>query len=267
MESYRLKNIILLILALTNLFLLATLLSRRADEARLLHASAEQVSQLFARQDIALDPDLIPSGRPSEVLNLARNTKEEGRLAAFFLGRDTDVTDEGGGLTRYESSQGSLVFRSSGDFDLTASLETPEPEDFCAGFFRRFGYREESAELDGGTGTVTALQYFSGIPVVNCTVTFTFSNGTLSSVIGRHLPEKNAAAAAADCITAFTAMTAFLSARSEARLDCSTVTEVELGYALQNTPAAPLSLVPVWRITTDAFQCYVNSMTGEVVWL
>lgn len=265
MESYRLKNIILLILALTNLFLLATLLSRRADEAKLLRASAEQVSQLFAQQDIALDPDLIPGSRPGAVLNLARNVKEENRLAAFFLGQDTDFTDEGGGLTRYESRQGNLVFRSSGDFDLTASLEVSDPEDFCAGFFRRFDYREKSAELAGGTGTVTALQYFNGLPVVNCTVTLTFSSGILSSVIGRHLPEKNAVAATADCITAFTALTAFLSARSEERLDCGSVTGVELGYELQSTPATPLSLVPVWRITTDTFQCYVNSSTGEVV--
>lgn len=266
MESYRLKNIILLLLVVTNFFLLATLLSRWADETRLQESAATQLVQLFSSRGVELDAKIIPKETPSTLLTLTRSSQEEEKLAAFFLGSDASFQDDGGGLTRYQSDLGTLTFLSSGDFNLTASLSADDPQKLCDDFFQQFHYQEATFSLEKDSGTVTAMQYFDGRPVVNCTVTLTFSDGVLVSASGRHLPSGSSSESAADCISAATALTSFLQALADQDRTCSQVRAVELGYALQNTPATPLSLTPVWRITTDSFYCYVNSISGEVVW-
>ncbi|MDR3729118.1 MAG: hypothetical protein Q3X94_04980, partial [Oscillospiraceae bacterium] len=68
MESYRLKNIILLLLVVTNFFLLATLLSRWADETRLQESAATQLVQLFSSRGVELDAKNIPKETPSTLL-------------------------------------------------------------------------------------------------------------------------------------------------------------------------------------------------------
>ena len=72
METSRLKNIIILILALTNLCLLGLLTMRfttgyaARDEAR------QQMVQLFAAEGVSLDGDLIPSTDPPAGLRRGR---------------------------------------------------------------------------------------------------------------------------------------------------------------------------------------------------
>lgn len=44
----------------------------------------------------------------------------------------------------------------------------------------------------------------------------------------------------------------------------SSITEVSLCYELQSTTAAPMALVPSWRIVTDTATFYVNCISGTV---
>lgn len=95
MESYRLKNIILLLLVVTNLFLLATLLFRWVDEARLQESAATELVQLFSSRGVELDAKTISQEIPSSLLTLTRSSQEEEKLAAFFLGEDVSFQDDG----------------------------------------------------------------------------------------------------------------------------------------------------------------------------
>ena len=45
---------------------------------------------------------------------------------------------------------------------------------------------------------------------------------------------------------------------------CTEVSALDSGYLLQSSASAPLRLIPVWRITTDVNNYYVNCKTGEV---
>ena len=85
METSRLKNIIILILALTNLCLLGLLTMRfttgyaARDEAR------QQMVQLFAAEGVSLDGGLIPSTDPPAGLTLTRDPEEEQKLAEEIM--------------------------------------------------------------------------------------------------------------------------------------------------------------------------------------
>jgi len=265
MESYRLKNIILIILALLNVFLISVLWIRRVDQQERKEEAKAQMVQLLASHDIGLEADLIPAGRPNSVLTLTRDVKEEEKLAQHLLGGDTVYSYEGGSLSRYENERGVLVFRSGGDFDLTGAIPAENPEALCEKFSRAFRYEESASTLENGSGTVTALQYFDGSPVVNATVVFTFTDYELCSISGRHLPPRHSDEIQAECISASTALVTFLQACEEQGVSCDSVSEITMGYELQSTPAMPLSLLPVWRIRTDTFDCYVNAISNEAV--
>ena len=65
-------------------------------------------------------------------------------------------------------------------------------------------------------------------------------------------------------LSAFAALTAFQQMRHESSSVVSAITEISLCYELQSTAAAPMALVPSWRITTDTASFYVNCVSGTV---
>ena len=85
MASYRLKNIIILILALTNLCLLGLLAVRMGTGYSSRQEATEQMAALFAAEGVSLDPDLVPGTVPPAGLTLARDSGEERKLAEFLV--------------------------------------------------------------------------------------------------------------------------------------------------------------------------------------
>ena len=85
MQSSRLKNIIILILLLTNLSLAAVVVSRQADHQEGLEQVRQQLVTLFAAENVELDEDLISSETPPLSRTLTRDTQQEDDLAAFLL--------------------------------------------------------------------------------------------------------------------------------------------------------------------------------------
>ena len=76
MESFRLKNIVILILVLMNLCLLG-LLGLRVTTGLSAQAEArEQMVQLYAAEGVFLDGDLISGTTPPAGLTLTRDTAE-----------------------------------------------------------------------------------------------------------------------------------------------------------------------------------------------
>ena len=120
MESSRLKNIIILILLLVNVFLLASLVSRRMSQASAQRQAAQQLTDLFASAGVTLDPDVISKSSVPPTLSLSRSDDEDRKVAAFFLGDALIQSDDAGDSHAYDSSfgTGSGVFRSNGSFDL-----------------------------------------------------------------------------------------------------------------------------------------------------
>ena len=116
MESFRLKNIIILILALMNLCLLGLLGVRLTTGYSAQAEARQQMVQLFAAEGVSLDDGIIPSATPPAGLTLSRDPDEDEKLAGFLLGDGLVMSDGGGGVTTYQSENGNAVFRSDGTF-------------------------------------------------------------------------------------------------------------------------------------------------------
>ncbi len=264
MDRYRLKNIIILILVLVNLFLLGSLASRKTAETSARRRTVQELVDLFAAYDMTLDPEVISDETPPDSRLLTRDLALEERTAGFLLGQDLSSANQGGGIYTYASHKGAALFRSSGSFDAVGTLAAEDVEDFCQDFCREFFFEDPVFTLDEtGTGTATAIRRCAGLPVYNCSVVFTLEEGRLVSVNGTLLPE-NYTSSSADMLSALAALTAFQNAKQSSGAVASVVTGMELCYELQSTTTASMSLVPVWCVTTDTVNYYVNCVTGAV---
>lgn len=266
MERYRLKNIIILILVLLNAFLLVSLGIRGTKEHTARRAQQQELVALFAADGMTLDPALIPSDTELSAYTLIREESLEKRVAVFWLGSISERTAQGGGIYTYSGSHGAAVFRDTGSFDIAGALSSGDAESLCRDFCKKFSYTEPVFTLDEtSSGTVTALRLWGDVPVFNGAVAFTLDHGTVTAVSGSLLPDTGTAAAEEQpLLSAFAALTAFQQMRHESSSVVSAITEISLCYELQSTAAAPMALVPSWRITTDTASFYVNCVSGTV---
>ena len=167
MERYRLKNIIILILALLNAFLLVALGIRGTEEHTARRTQQQELVALFAADGMTLDPALIPADTELSAYTLLRDETLEKNAAAFWLGTVSERTAQGGGIYTYSGSHGAAVFRDTGSFDIAGTLSGGDAASLCRDFCKKFSYTEPAFTLDEtGSGTATALRQWNGAPCI-----------------------------------------------------------------------------------------------------
>ena len=221
---------------------------------------------LFAADGMTLDPALIPADTELSAYTLLRDETLEKNAAAFWLGTISERTAQGGGIYTYSGSHGAAVFRDTGSFDIAGTLSQGDAQSLCREFCKKFSYAEPVFTLDEtGSGTGTALRQWKGGTVVNVSVTFTVSDGTVTAVSGSLLPDTGIDSSEGQpLLSAFAALTAFQQMRHESSFVVSAITGISLCYELQSTAAAPMTLMPSWQIATDTASFYVNCASGTV---
>ena len=265
MDRFRLKNVIILILILTDLALMGALVYRRTVGQSVHIRGAEELSALLAADGIQLDPGIIPQTDPPEGRSLTRDTALDRKAAAFLLGKGLTSFNQGGGVYSYTSSAGAALFRDNGSFDAAGTLSSGSGETRCREFCEEFHYASLVSRLDEeGSGTMTAVRQFGGLPVFNASITFTLNRNVLVSVSGTLLPETFTVTEDTVPLSALAALTAFQLQVRETGAVATSITDLYLCYELQSTAASPMSLVPAWCLVTDTVKYYVNCFTGAV---
>lgn len=267
LDRYLLKNIIIVILVLANGFLLGSFITRELSASRVQRQTEEQLTALFAADNITLEEGAISLKNPPTACTLSRDIQREQAAATFFLGKGVLREDQGGGTYTYSSEIGVARFRANGSFDIVGSLCSQDVEALCRSFCKAFSYDapvfSETTEETGSIGV--AICRHNNLPVFNCTITFTVDHGTLLTVSGTLLPEESSAQPAErEPLSASAALTAFQQMRRESFAVASAVTETYPCYELQGSTASALSLIPTWCVVTDASNYYVNCHTGIV---
>lgn len=266
MDRYRLKNIIILILALVNLFLLGSIIQRHNAQISSHQNAVEQLCELFEADGVELLPERIPSKQPPESLSLSRSSELEEKAAALLLGSTYQETDQGGGILTCTSERGTALFRANGSFEASGTLGTKDSLAFSREFCHRFGYSKPEFQLDkAGNGSGEALRLWDGLPIFNSSIRFTFTQGQLTQIEGILLSE-NATPLPPEVepLSALAALTRFQQARKETGAVVNAITDISLCYELQSSTSLPISLVPAWCIDSNTVKYYVNAVTGVV---
>ena len=264
MKTSRLKNIVIAILALVNVFLLALLVARGAQERSARRRTEEELVRLYANAGVELPAALIPRELPRlAAADPARDQSAEAAFAETLLGA-CSLEDVGGGIYRYRGEKGACLFRSSGSVEATLERSVGSREAFCESLFSANGYAALFSDVQSdGTGTVVAVRMLGSGMVFNARLALRFYRGSLISVTGSFVPgvEPPEGVEGMDGVTALVRFLDYSRGSGEV---CTAVTDVRAGYLLQSTASAAQRLIPAWCVVTDVNQYYVNMTSGEV---
>lgn len=273
MEWSKIKNIIILILLATNGLLLGLMLyqdsASRARKSELITAAVA----VLADSGVTVERELVPEGQAARPVSMQRDITLEETMARTLLG---PCQSEAAGTTyTYVSANGSAIFRSTGDFVVTysaqgaaAPAEGESPAGHGLALLEEAGLscRLEGEELQGGQTLVTVCQTWEDIPVFSCGITLVYDDQQrLLSIQGRRLMARQGQPLQQETLTAPTALVRFLSAIVSGGEVCNQITAIEPGYEMRVSLTAPISLSPVWHVSTDTGRFSVDLLSGETL--
>ena len=267
MESHRMKNIVILILILLNLFLLLLVASKQYARHRAEQNLIGQTVALLQSNGIEIDESLLQGTAEPVPYAYSRSPEDELLFASALLGEITTQHSINSGNTHlYANASGSATFRPNGSFTLDIAQPTLYAEDYQA-FLRDdcpANYRITQITSDGARDTVIATPYMDDLPVYSAAIAFTFEDHLLTAASGYFISSAAAPIAIEDTITKCSATVFLMDFCNEEGRICNTITEISTGYILQTTASIPLLLTPVYKIDTNTYSYYIDAASGHV---
>lgn len=270
MEWRKLKNIIILVLLLVNGFLLVIVTSRMGEVRRYEQAALEQACRVLENNGIRVKQSGLEQAEELPSLAALRSITGERTIAEALLGEGVSGKDQSGGLYAYYSDGGTVSFRSGGQ--IYAWLEdndrwhTTNPEEFSLELFSGMGLKGrvmQTSMLDG-TGTITLCQLLEEVPLFSCRVMFTFEEGRLISLTGTVMTGEAREEESGSLLTMPTALLRFMEGVLASGDVCSRIDAMEPGYRTVRSFSSAMRLEPVWLVSTNAADYYVDAVTGEL---
>lgn len=270
MEWSKLKNIIILILLLVNLFFLAMTGIQQRDSVQYQEQALADAVTVLERNGIRLAAENIPEQMKIRSMTVQRDRGMEQGLAAALLGECT-VSDLGGGRYSYTSAVGNAEFRSNGNFSIVFSAALPIAEEVgsesahaldIAAKIGLSGVVASKKELDDGGASVVLYQTWQEIPVYSCQITLQYKDESLVSISGQRLMgEPQLENSSETLISVPTALMRLLNGINDMGDICSEVIEMTPGYQMTN-PTEGTRMNPVWYVVTDTGAYQLNAITG-----
>lgn len=269
-EWRRVKNIMIIILLLINGFLLVLVGSRRSESQRYERSALNGSIQVLAYNGIELRESAISARGGQAGGTTERDLRMENKIASILLGEEVEGTDRGGGLVTYATGRGQISIRAGGE--LTSRLEdqpywyTSDPENHAASLMERLGVesRLAEAELLDGSGTVVYQQMLDGVPLFSCRLCFVYEGGRLAQLSGNLLAVDSFHEEDVELLSLPTVLMRFLDDVLSSGDVCSAILAVEPGYRMTQSFTNTIRLQPVWYISTNTADYYVDGITGEL---
>lgn len=272
MEWSKLKNIIILILFLVNLFLLAMAGVQQRDSAQYQEQALADAVTVLERNGILLADENIPEQMEIKSMTVQRDRDTELMLAESLLGECT-ASDLGGGRFSYVSAVGSAEFRSNGNFSIVFSEAIPIAEGAggeaehaleIADKIGLSGVIASQKALDDGGINVVLYQTWNEVPVYSCKITLQYKDGCLGSISGQRLMGEPLPDNSGETLISLpTALIRLLNGINDMGDICSEIIEMTPGYQMTN-PTEGTRMNPVWYITTDTGVYQLNAVTGKL---
>lgn len=269
MESAKLKNIILLILLITNALLLGLMVFQRVEAHQHRRQALSDAVELLEQRGISVEIQDIPDDDFPQPMTLERDTPWELERFTDLLGQGTTLTQRGL-VSLYTGPLGSAEVRADGGFSVTfaqgAYPVAQDLSDHAQSLVQRLGF---SADLTGREATaegevLTLVQRYNGHPVFSCTLRVHYEQGRLHSLQGVRLMGPSADAAQGQSLSVPTLLVRFRSGIIDSGDACTAIRSAAQGYVLSADVSGTLRLTPVLRLETDTNPYVVNALTGEL---
>lgn len=275
MEWSKIKTIILIILAGTNLLLLSFVL-RQDMQVRSAQQQARQEAISFLENNgVSVDEAMIPQEMSLQSQLVERDRESEPELAQDLLGSQVEERSLGGEVYRYHNQRGYIQFHGDGAFqgefvEGAFPLGNQSLQDYSVEIMKRINFQGEILKITGGTdndteATVVLRQIWNGIPLFDRQVTLIYREGNLVSMTGgRRLTGTPQADENHKPMEVPTALIRFYHGLTGMGDVCSRIDSITQGYVGGNYSPGPSALIPVWQIATDTGTYLLDTITGEV---
>lgn len=275
MEWSKIKTIILIILAGTNLLLLSFVL-RQDLQKRIVQLQARQEAVAFLEKNgVTVEENIIPKEDTLQPQQVERDRESEPKLAQALLGGQVEERLLGGEVYRYHNQRGYIQFHADGTFQGefvsgAFPLDGADPRSYSVEILKKLNFQGEILEVTGeedGAAETTVLlrQIWNGSPLFDRQVTLTYRGGDLVSMSGgRRLmgtPQPDESRQTLEVPTALIRFYHGLTAMGDV---CSRIDSITQGYVASNYSPGSTSLVPVWQVATDTGTYLLDMLTGEV---
>ena len=271
MDKSKIKNFIILLLAIVNIFLLFIVLKNAANERETEKYKLEALESVLAENGIVLSKNVeLPKKIPTEI-TLSRNLMREKRKISALIG-SSDAQDLGGNIFYYNGSTGQANSRGTGEFELMLTgSEYPlddEPLKICQSAVKKRGIEVADMRLksdaDDSAPVVIMTCAWNGTPIYNAAIRFDFTIDRLFIISGmRPLDTEVSVREYESYSDSVTVLMSFLEYIRQANIVCSEIINVELGYYSSVSASGSCVLRPVWCIETDTGEYYINAQTGR----
>jgi len=267
MEWSKLKNIVLIILLLTNLCLLGFVVRQELGERRAQQDTLTNTLGFLARRGVQVSREQVPRTDDLLPMTVERDLAAENEAAAALLAGPVETEARGGGVYRYYNANGSIQFHSDGAFsaEFSGSL-FPLKDDItrtCLDALVCLDFQGE--RLDVREDRLVFRQLWQDYPLFSQQVTLVSDGWQLTAMTGgRRLMGTPAPDSSRSPISESTALIRFLNELSALGDVCSRIETITQGYASSTSLTGPMTLNPVWRITTDTGIYQMDLLTGSL---
>lgn len=267
MEWPKLKNIILFILVLTNLGLLAFVASRELQNSRQQQQTRQAAIQYLADREITVAEAQVPDEMSLMPQTAKRDLQQEADLAARLLGKDLQEENRGAGVYRYFNDNGFIQFHGDGAIQAQfAPGVFPMGEDRAQACLQVLEQLEfEGVLLREEGDQLIFCQQWKGQPLFTQQVTLEVTEGSVAAIpTGRRLVGEPVEDASRSTISVSTALIRFYNGINSLGDVCSRIDSITPGYGATPALSGPMTLTPVWRITTDTRTYQLDLVSGTL---
>lgn len=266
MEWSKLKNVILILLAATNLGLLSFVWGREWRQTQQLQQAREQAIAFLDGHGVESPHHQIPERMELLPQQVERDPEQEHTAAVGLLGGQVQQ-EESSEACRYFNKNGWVNFRSDGTF---SAKFTPgflplggNRERSCLDVLERMGFDGSLVKDEGNK--LTFCQNWDGVPIFDQQVVLACEEDELIAMnAGRRLVGTPTVIEGWEPVTVATAIFDFYNGFTEMGDVCSRVDAIHLGYVTGTELSGPAVLTPVWRVDTDTGRYQLDTMTGRL---
>lgn len=266
MSSSKSKNIIIIILLLLDVFLFSIVIADKIEAARVQREQEEAICRVLAMNGIELSENISLDMSAPVPCTISRDAESELSMAGKMLGK-CNVNDLGGNIIHYTSGRGQAMIRGNGELSIIFSGDRPDMEvnaKSASKLMSRYGIElsRDGAFAEGSDITLRCT--LDGYSVYNATLTFTVAGDSLSMVNGTCVFGGERSDSSENVMDSATAMMRFLEIVRDEGFICSRIDTVEAGYFLSVSVSGISTLSPVWHISTDTGELYINAVSGKI---
>jgi len=273
MDKGRVKNFIIILLVVVNLFFAAIVLMDKLEAESVRRSAHENLAAVLESSGITLRDTSLLDLEAYAPIHLRRDMDAELSMMRAVLGNDVYRVDKGGNNYFYSGSQGQAQLSGTGEFEILPAsgygeIKSGDLIGTAMDYIKKLGLSSDRATaesgIDGEANIVTLTCTWDKAPVFNCRIKFTFSQSEILLIEGRRTLDMPVTDKDYGTIDAFTALMRFLDALSESDQTCNEIFGLESGYMLNISVSGDGSLIPYWKILTDTGEYTIDGITGRV---